>query len=106
MSSLTSRERRGSSRRATERERRSVVAGMGRRVQREAISVSASNPKPTPKPVAAPALRLAGPFNGLETIVTENHPLAKHTWYKIGGPARYFLRPRSVEELQAVVARC
>jgi UDP-N-acetylmuramate dehydrogenase len=75
-------------------------------LQREAISVSASNPKPTPKPPAAPALRLAGPFNGLEAIVTENHPLAKHTWYKIGGPARYFLRPRSVEELQAVVARC
>jgi UDP-N-acetylmuramate dehydrogenase len=51
-------------------------------------------------------LRMANPFSGLEEIVTENHPLARHTWYKIGGPARYFIRPRSVEELQAAVGRC
>ncbi len=53
-----------------------------------------------------PSLRMANPFAGLEEAVTENHPLAKHTWYKIGGPARYFVRPRTPEELQECVARC
>jgi UDP-N-acetylmuramate dehydrogenase len=38
--------------------------------------------------------------------VTENVALAKYTWYKIGGPARYFVRPRSVEELQLAARRC
>jgi UDP-N-acetylmuramate dehydrogenase len=28
------------------------------------------------------------------------------TWYKIGGPARYFVRPRSIEELQTAATRC
>ncbi|HYO07614.1 MAG TPA: UDP-N-acetylmuramate dehydrogenase [Tepidisphaeraceae bacterium] len=45
-------------------------------------------------------------FAGLEAIVTENEPLAPHTWYKIGGPARWMLRPRSVEELQEASKRC
>lgn len=51
-------------------------------------------------------LHTANPFADLEEIVTENEPLAPHTWYKIGGPARYYVRPRSVEELQAAAARC
>jgi len=51
-------------------------------------------------------MRLASLFSGLEEIVSENHPLARHTWYKIGGPARYFIRPRTPEELQAAAARC
>src|SRR5215218_7268230 len=51
-------------------------------------------------------MRLANPFAGLEEVVEENHPLAKHTWYKIGGPARYFVRPRGTEELQEAVGRC
>ena len=46
------------------------------------------------------------PFAGLEEIVAENHPLAPHTWYEIGGPARWYLRPRSVEELQEASRRC
>lgn len=46
------------------------------------------------------------PFAGLETIVQENEPLAPHTWYRIGGPARWFIRPRSVEELQEAARRC
>jgi UDP-N-acetylmuramate dehydrogenase len=45
-------------------------------------------------------------FAGLEEIVTENAPLAPHTWYKIGGPARWLIRPRSVEELQEASKRC
>ncbi len=46
------------------------------------------------------------PFEGLEEIVREEVPLAKYTWNKIGGPARYFIQPRSVEELRAAVRRC
>jgi UDP-N-acetylmuramate dehydrogenase len=48
----------------------------------------------------------ANPFEGLDEIVRENVPLAPHTWYKLGGPARYFVRPRSVEELQQASRRC
>src|SRR5438477_3254966 len=45
-------------------------------------------------------------FVGMEEAVIENEPLAPYTWYKIGGPARYFVRPRSVEELQEAARRC
>jgi UDP-N-acetylmuramate dehydrogenase len=38
--------------------------------------------------------------------VRENVPLAERTWFKLGGPARYFAEPTSVEELLAVVQRC
>jgi UDP-N-acetylmuramate dehydrogenase len=48
----------------------------------------------------------SNPFADLDAIVTENEPLAPHTWYKIGGPARWYVRPRSVEELQAASRRC
>lgn len=67
--------------------------------ERDDPSVSASNPTPPP-------LRIASPFSGLEQIVHENYPLARHTWYKLGGPARYFIQPRSVEELQEAARRC
>ena len=46
------------------------------------------------------------PFAGLHEIVEEHVALAPYTWYKIGGPARYFVRPRSVEELQHAARRC
>jgi len=45
-------------------------------------------------------------FSGLEKIVETNHPLAQHTWYGLGGPADYFIRPRNVQELRTVVRRC
>lgn len=45
-------------------------------------------------------------FAGLESIVQENYPLARHTWYQIGGPARYFVRPTGVDDLQQAVKRC
>src|SRR6188508_97527 len=51
-------------------------------------------------------IHTANPFSGLEEVVTENEPLAPHTWYKIGGPARWYVRPRSVEELQEAARRC
>jgi UDP-N-acetylmuramate dehydrogenase len=46
------------------------------------------------------------PFSGLERIVTENEPLAPHTWYKLGGPARWYVRPQSLEDLQEAAQRC
>ncbi|MGD1277406.1 MAG: UDP-N-acetylmuramate dehydrogenase [Tepidisphaeraceae bacterium] len=51
-------------------------------------------------------LKLANPFSGLEQIVEENVPLSRFTWYRIGGPARWLIRPRSVEELQESARRC
>ncbi|HTL27946.1 MAG TPA: UDP-N-acetylmuramate dehydrogenase, partial [Tepidisphaeraceae bacterium] len=38
--------------------------------------------------------------------VQENVALKPFTWYKIGGPARWLVRPRSVEELQESARRC
>jgi UDP-N-acetylmuramate dehydrogenase len=46
------------------------------------------------------------PFEGLEQCVEENVPLKPYTWYKIGGPAKYFVRPKSVEDLQEATRRC
>ena len=45
-------------------------------------------------------------FNGLEEIVEQDHPLAPHTWYRLGGPADYFIRPRNIEDLKEVIRRC
>ena len=45
-------------------------------------------------------------FSGLEEIVETDYPLAKRTWYGLGGPADYFIRPRNVEQLKEVVRRC
>ena len=47
----------------------------------------------------------ANPFAGLD-YVTPDAPLAPLTWYKLGGPAKYLVRPRSVDELKAAAARC
>jgi UDP-N-acetylmuramate dehydrogenase len=45
-------------------------------------------------------------FNGLEQIVETDYPLAKHTWYGLGGPADYFIRPENVDQLKKVVKLC
>lgn len=39
-------------------------------------------------------------------FVERDVPLAPLTWYKVGGPARFLLRPRSLEELQQAARRC
>lgn len=39
-------------------------------------------------------------------ITRTNEPLAEHTWLKLGGPAEFFVTPRSVDELTAVVTHC
>ncbi len=45
-------------------------------------------------------------FSGFEEIVEQDHPLAPHTWYRLGGPADYFIRPRNVRDLKEIVRRC
>ena len=45
-------------------------------------------------------------FRGLEEIVETDYPLAKRTWYGLGGAADYFIRPKTVEQLKEVVRRC
>jgi UDP-N-acetylmuramate dehydrogenase len=54
------------------------------------------------------SMRLAtpNPFAGLEQFVKENEPLAPHTWYRLGGPARWYIQPRTPEELQQAAQRC
>jgi len=45
-------------------------------------------------------------FTGLEQIVETNYPLAKTTWFGLGGPADFFIKPRTVDQLRDVVTRC
>ena len=45
-------------------------------------------------------------FDGLEEIVKTDEPLGAHTWMGLGGPAKYFIEPRNVDELREVVRRC
>jgi UDP-N-acetylmuramate dehydrogenase len=52
------------------------------------------------------SLTITSPFRGLESIVQEHYPLRRHTWYRIGGPARYFIQPTSDAELAEAVRRC
>jgi len=64
---------------------------------------------PVPKaaaPSAPTIMRLVGPFAGLEDYVSENVPLARFTWFKLGGPARWMVRPRDLDELKEAVRRC
>ena len=47
-------------------------------------------------------------YNRLCTItkpenVMKDEPMKKHTTFRIGGPADYFVTPESKEEIQAIV---
>jgi len=44
-------------------------------------------------------------FNGLDAAVETDYLLGPHTWYGLGGPADYFIRPHSVDGLKDVVLR-
>ena len=44
--------------------------------------------------------------SGLEHILREDEPLAPFTWFRLGGPADFFLEPTDQDELQTVVQRC
>ena len=45
-------------------------------------------------------------FAGLEEIVKFDEPMSNHTWYKLGGPAKYFIEPKNEASLLDVVKRC
>lgn len=45
-------------------------------------------------------------FAGFEPICRPDAPLAPHTWYRLGGPARWLIEPRDETELVGVLARC
>jgi UDP-N-acetylmuramate dehydrogenase len=45
-------------------------------------------------------------FSGLEKIVETDYPLSKSTWYGLGGPADYLIRPKTVEQLKTAVKLC
>ena len=47
-----------------------------------------------------------GLISGLEHVVREGEPMARHTWLRMGGAAEYFAEPTSVEELRTLVHRC
>lgn len=42
---------------------------------------------------------------GFEHIVREQEPLARYTWFRLGGAAQYFAEPTQIEELAALVQR-
>jgi UDP-N-acetylmuramate dehydrogenase len=39
-------------------------------------------------------------------FVTAGEPLAPLTWFRLGGPAEYLARPRTIDELVALLRRC
>jgi len=43
---------------------------------------------------------------GLEAVLTEHEPLAAHTWFGLGGPARWMARPRDADQLTELTRRC
>src|SRR5439155_12514018 len=45
-------------------------------------------------------------LSGLDEIISEHEPLAPHTWFNLGGPARWLARPECIEQLVRVVRRC
>ena len=44
-------------------------------------------------------------YKGFENIVRDNVPLREYTWYKLGGPARWFCRPESESQIAELVRR-
>jgi len=45
-------------------------------------------------------------FKGLDDIVRKDFPLGPMTTFGVGGKARYFVRPRTEDELRETVERC
>ncbi len=47
-----------------------------------------------------------GPFEDLREFVQSAEPLAPLTWFRLGGPAEYLARPKTIEHLQTLLSRC
>ena len=44
-------------------------------------------------------------FKGFEAIIRADVPLRDFTWYRFGGPARWFCEPRDEDQLVALLTR-
>lgn len=44
-------------------------------------------------------------WEGLRARIIENEPLKKHTSFRIGGPARFFIEPRDVQDLKLLLKK-
>ena len=45
------------------------------------------------------------PFDGLQDFVKPDTPLARQVWFRLGGNAAFFAKPRTLEELRTVIVR-
>jgi UDP-N-acetylmuramate dehydrogenase len=45
-------------------------------------------------------------FEDFHAIVQADQPLAPHVWFRLGGPARFLARPRTLDELLGLLRRC
>jgi UDP-N-acetylmuramate dehydrogenase len=46
------------------------------------------------------------PLDEFRDFVKPGEPLAPLTWFRVGGPAEYLARPRTIDQLRSLVARC
>ena len=45
-------------------------------------------------------------FDDYREIVKTDEPLAPYLWFRLGGPAAYFARPRDIDQLSGLIKRC
>jgi UDP-N-acetylmuramate dehydrogenase len=45
-------------------------------------------------------------FDDFREIVRADEPLAPHVWFRLGGPAAYLARPRTLDQLLGLLRRC
>ncbi|HMB02556.1 MAG TPA: UDP-N-acetylmuramate dehydrogenase [Isosphaeraceae bacterium] len=45
-------------------------------------------------------------FDDFRAIVTADEPLDPHLWFRLGGPAAYLARPKSLDQLLDLIRRC
>src|SRR4051812_21298459 len=45
-------------------------------------------------------------FDDFRAIVQADESLAPHIWFRLGGPAKFMARPRTLEELLGLLRRC
>ena len=48
---------------------------------------------------------MSHPFEDFRDFVTVDQPLAPLIWFRLGGPAAYFAKPRGIEDLRALLKR-
>ena len=46
------------------------------------------------------------PFDDFQGIVTADEPMAPHIWFRLGGPAAFLARPRTLDQMLGLIRRC